>query len=85
MQKCPSLQREKTCQKVLDKRGVKCYNMQAVQQQAVKQRDKISRKKLKKLLKNLLTKGRECDIMSKHFRPRQKVAKNFQKKFSKTS
>ena len=30
MQKCPSLQREKTCQKVLDKRGVKCYNMQAV-------------------------------------------------------
>ena len=63
--------------------------MQAVKQRVTKSllqnsETKYRKKKLKKLLKNLLTKARECDIIVEHFRPRRKVEKNFLKNFSKT-
>ena len=47
---------------------------------------KGSRKKLKKLLKNLLTKSRSCDIIVGHFcegEPRRKIAKKVEKTFEK--
>ena len=83
VQMCLKLQTEKTCQKVLDKSKRQCYNMQAVHEEISTggSRRQEPEKKLKKLLKNPLTNGKVCGIMSKHFRTEERAAKKLFKKF----
>ena len=73
MQKSSNLQTEKTLKKPLDKRREKCYNMQAVNA-GYSRRDGAEKitKKVEKLLKNLLTNARRCDIIVGHFRTEEK-------------
>ena len=74
---CHPLQSQKRSKKGVDNWETKCYNMQAVKERGTRagrnrppygcaeprERDEISRKKLKKLLENLLTKRKRCDTM----------------------
>ena len=60
------IQRGKSFKNPLDKEAWKCYNVQAVRETA-NEPAKISRKKLKKLSKKLLTKGKRCDIIAERF------------------
>ena len=98
MTKCQQCRSGKKLKKGVDKREKKCYNMRALNERRPRETrnrpsrcasnpEKRSRKSWKKLLKNLLTNEKRCDIMfgslSERKEPRKKSRKKVEKTFEK--
>ncbi len=76
---CPRRQSAKIFKKPLDKRRVKCYNMQAVNERnTASDGETKSTKKVEKLLQNPLTKRKGCAIICKSRKTRHERAKHGQ-------